>query len=133
MGLIFGRRRQVEQKSGLVFVACGAATTPARTVVNGGNPVGFVAPIALVFLVALCRQRWGPVTTMVVLAALVKPQFAVLAVALFAAGSGGWVASRWPAPRSPAWRRIDCGHGTFRQQSRSRSATPSAAVRSICV
>jgi hypothetical protein len=35
--------------------------------------------------VALCRRRWGLVAIMVVLAALVKPQFAVLAVALFAA------------------------------------------------
>jgi hypothetical protein len=47
--------------------------------------VGFVVPIGLVFLVALCRRRWGLVTIMVVLAALVKPQFAVLVVALFAA------------------------------------------------
>jgi hypothetical protein len=38
-----------------------------------------------VFLVALCRRRWGLVAIMVVLAALVKPQFALLAVALFAA------------------------------------------------
>jgi hypothetical protein len=38
-----------------------------------------------VFLVALCRQRWGLVAVMVVLAALIKPQFAILAVALFAA------------------------------------------------
>ena len=37
------------------------------------------------FLVALCRQRWGLVAVMVVLAALIKPQFAVLAVVLFAA------------------------------------------------
>ena len=53
--------------------------------IDRGNSVGFVVPIGLVFLVALCRRRWGLVTIMVVLAALVKPQFAVLAVALFAA------------------------------------------------
>ncbi|MDT7765002.1 MAG: hypothetical protein QOC63_4422 [Mycobacterium sp.] len=69
----------------VIFVACGAAAAPAWMVIDRGNSVGLVAPIALVFLVALCRRRWGIVAIMVVLAALVKPQFAVLAVALFAA------------------------------------------------
>jgi hypothetical protein len=69
----------------VVFVACGIAAIPAWMVIDRGNLVGFVVPIALVFLVALCRRRWGLVTIMVVLAALVKPQFAVLAVALFGA------------------------------------------------
>ena len=69
----------------VVFVALGAAAIPAWMTIDRGNSVGFVVPIGLVFLVALCRRRWGLVTIMVVLAALVKPQFAVLAVALFAA------------------------------------------------
>src|SRR5262249_22599064 len=69
----------------VVFVALGAAAIPAWMTIDRGNSVGFVVPIALVFLVALCRRRWGLVAIMVVLAALVKPQFAVLAVALFAA------------------------------------------------
>jgi hypothetical protein len=69
----------------VVFVALGAAAIPAWVVIDRGNSVGFVAPIGLVFLVALLRRRWGLVAIMVVLAALVKPQFAVLAVALFAA------------------------------------------------
>jgi hypothetical protein len=68
----------------VVFVACGVAAIPVWVVIDRGNSVGFLAPIGLVFLVALCRRRWGLVTIMVVLAALVKPQFAVLAVALFA-------------------------------------------------
>jgi hypothetical protein len=69
----------------VVVVGCGIAAIPAWMVIDRGNSVGFVVPIALVFLVALCRRRWGLVAIMVVLAALVKPQFAVLAVALFAA------------------------------------------------
>jgi hypothetical protein len=69
----------------VVFVALGAAAIPAWAVIDRGNSAGFVVPIALVFLVALCRQRWGLVAIMVVVAALVKPQFAVLAVALLAA------------------------------------------------
>jgi hypothetical protein len=69
----------------VVFMACGIAAIPAWTAIDRGNSVGFVVPIALVFLVALCRRRWGLVAIMVVLAALVKPQFAVLAVVLFAA------------------------------------------------
>jgi hypothetical protein len=69
----------------VVFVALGAAAIPAWMAIDRGNSVGFVAPIALVFLVALCRRRWGLVAIMVILAALVKPQFVVLAVALFAA------------------------------------------------
>jgi hypothetical protein len=69
----------------VVFVAVGAVAVPAWVVIDRGNSVGFLAAIGLVFLVALCRRRWGLVTAMVVLAALVKPQFAVLAVALFVA------------------------------------------------
>jgi hypothetical protein len=69
----------------VVFVACGAAAVPAWLAMDRGNSVGFVVPITLVFLVALCRQRWGLVAAMVVLAALVKPQFVVLAVALLVA------------------------------------------------
>jgi hypothetical protein len=74
----------------VVFVALGAAAIPAWAVIDRGNSVGFVAPIGLVFLVALRRQRWGLVAIMVVVAALVKPQFALLAVALFAARQWRW-------------------------------------------
>jgi hypothetical protein len=74
----------------VVFVVCGAAAVPAWMVIDRGNSVGFMVPAALVFLVALCRRRWGMVAIMVVLAALVKPQFAVLAVALFAARQWRW-------------------------------------------
>ena len=69
----------------VVFVVCGAAAIPAWMVLDRANSVALLAPVGLVFLVALCRQRWGLVAIMVVLATLVKPQFAVLAVALFAA------------------------------------------------
>jgi hypothetical protein len=69
----------------VVFVALGAAAIPAWAVIDRGNSVGFVVPIALVFLVALRRQRWGLVAIMVILAAIVKPQYVVLAVALLAA------------------------------------------------
>jgi hypothetical protein len=74
----------------VVFVALGAAAIPVWAVIDRGNSVGFVVPIALVFLVALCRQRWGLVAVMVILAALVKPPFAVLAVALLAARQWRW-------------------------------------------
>lgn len=94
----------------VVFVACFAAAIPAWMAIDRGNSVGFVVPIMLVYLIALCRQRWGLVTVMVVLAALVKPQFVVLAVVLLAArqwrfgviGLGGVVISNvaayalWP-------------------------------------
>ena len=73
-------------------MALGAAAIPAWAVIDRGNSVGFVAPIALVFLVALCRRRWGLVTIMVILAALLKPPFAVLAVALLAARQWRWAA-----------------------------------------
>ncbi|MEB3983915.1 hypothetical protein OQ968_21940 [Mycobacterium sp. 663a-19] len=74
----------------VVFVALGAAAIPVWAVIDRANSVGFVVPIALVFLVALCRQQWGLVTFMVILAALVKPQFAVLAVALFVVRQWRW-------------------------------------------
>jgi hypothetical protein len=66
-------------------LACGAAAIPAWAAIDRGNSIGFLAPIGLVFLVALCRRRWGIVAIMVILAAPVKPQFVVLAVVLFAA------------------------------------------------
>lgn len=69
----------------VVFLVCGAAAVPVWMAVDRGNSVGFVVPIALALLVALCRRRWGLVAIMAVLAALVKPQFALLVVALFAA------------------------------------------------
>lgn len=69
----------------VVFVTLGAAAIPAWAVIDRGNSAGFVVPIALVFFVALSRHRWGLAAIMVVLAAMVKPQFAVLAVALLAA------------------------------------------------
>lgn len=74
----------------VVFVALSAAAIPAWAVIDRGNSAGFVVPIALVLLVALRRQRWGLVTVMVVLAALVKPQFAVLGIALLAARQWRW-------------------------------------------
>lgn len=74
----------------VVFIACGVAAIPAWMVIDRGNSTGFVVPIALVFLVALCRQRWGLVAVMVILAALVKPQFAVIGVVLFAARQWRW-------------------------------------------
>lgn len=74
----------------LVFAACGIAAVPAWLVTDRGNSTGFVVPVALVFLVGLCRRRWGLVAVMVVLAALVKPHFALLAVALFVARQWRW-------------------------------------------
>jgi hypothetical protein len=69
----------------VVFAACGVLAIPVWSVIDRANTVGFVVPIALVFLVALCRQRWVLAAIMVVLAALLKPQFGVLVIALFAA------------------------------------------------
>lgn len=68
----------------VVFVACGVAAIPAWAAVDRANSIGFFAPIGLVFLLALTRQRWGLVAVMVILAALLKPQLIVLVVALFA-------------------------------------------------
>jgi hypothetical protein len=68
-----------------VFVLCGVVAIPAWMVLDRANSVSLLAPVGLVFLVALCRCRWGLVAIMVVLATLIKPQFVVLAVVLFAA------------------------------------------------
>jgi hypothetical protein len=69
----------------VVFVACGAVAIPAWMVLDRANSVALLAPVGLVFLVGLRRHRWGLVAITVVLATLIKPQFAVLAVVLFAA------------------------------------------------
>ncbi len=74
----------------VVFMALGVAAIPMWTAIDRGNSVGFVVPVALVFLVALCRRHWRLAAIMVVLATLVKPQFVVLAVALFAARQWRW-------------------------------------------
>lgn len=67
----------------VVLVTCGLAAVPVWMVIDRGNSVGLVVPVALVFLVALSHRRWRLAAVMVILAALVKPQFAVLVVALF--------------------------------------------------
>ncbi|MFV0493592.1 glycosyltransferase family 87 protein [Mycobacterium sp.] len=69
----------------VVFMICGAAAVPVWMTVDRGNAVGFAVPAMLYYLVALCRQRWGLVAAMVILAALIKPQFAVLGCVLFTA------------------------------------------------
>jgi hypothetical protein len=69
----------------VVFMVCGAVACPAWLVVDRGNSVGLLTPIGLGFLLALSRRRWWLVAVMVILGALVKPQFAILVVALFAA------------------------------------------------
>jgi hypothetical protein len=74
----------------VVFIALGVAAIPVWGAIDRGNSAGFVVPIALVFLVALSRRRWRLAVITVVLAALVKPQFVVLAVALFAARQWRW-------------------------------------------
>ena len=74
----------------VVFMALGVAAIPMWTAIDRGNSVGFAVPIILTFLVALCRRRWRLVAVMVVLAALLKPQFVVLVVALFAARQWRW-------------------------------------------
>ena len=115
----------------VVFLACGFAAIPAWMTIDRGNSVGFVVPIALIFLVALCRRRWGLVAVMVVLATLVKPQFAVIGVVLLAARhwrlggiavAGGLVSNLaayalWPRdfPRTiPQSVHNILGYGTFR-------------------
>jgi hypothetical protein len=52
-----------------------------KVVIDRCNSTGFVAPMALVFLVALSRRRWRLLAVVVVLGALVKLQFAVPAAA----------------------------------------------------
>ncbi|WP_241011027.1 glycosyltransferase family 87 protein [Mycobacterium camsae] len=74
----------------VVFIACGVAAVPAWMAVDRGNSAGFLVPIALAFLVALARQRWILVAVFVVLAAMVKPQFALLVIVLFAARQWRW-------------------------------------------
>ncbi len=69
----------------VIFLACGVLAIPAWAAIDRGNSIALMAPLGLLFLVALCRGRWGVVAIAVVLAALVKPQFAILAVAMFAA------------------------------------------------
>lgn len=74
----------------VIFVALGVAAVPAWGVIDRGNAAGFIAAIAMVFLVALRRERWGLVALMVILAALIKPWFIVLAVALFSTRQWKW-------------------------------------------
>lgn len=74
----------------VVFVALSVAAVPAWGVIDRGNSAGFLVPVAMVFFVALTRQRWGLVAVMVILAALLKPQFAVLVLVLFAARQWRW-------------------------------------------
>lgn len=76
----------------VIFLALGAAAVPAWGVIDRGNSTGFLAPIALAFLIGLTRQRWGLVVIMVVLATVLKPQFVVLGAVLLAARQWRWSA-----------------------------------------
>ncbi|WP_256999815.1 glycosyltransferase family 87 protein [Mycobacterium intracellulare] len=87
----------------VVFVALGAAAIPAWAVIDRGNSAGFIVPVALIYLVALRRERWGLVALMVVLAAVIKPWFIVMGVVLLV---------------TRQWR-------TFRRRSHARSTTSS--------
>jgi hypothetical protein len=77
----------------VVFVVCGVIAVPVWATIDRGNSVGLVTPVALLFLLALSRRRWGLVAITVVLAATVKPQFAVLVIALFGARKWGMAAA----------------------------------------
>lgn len=77
-------------ESVVVFVALGVLAVPVWTVIDRGNSAGFVVPVGLGFLLSLLHQRWGAVAVMVMLAALIKPQFVLLIVALFAARQWRW-------------------------------------------
>ena len=82
---IWAARGAVGLERVVVFLALGPAAVPAWMVIDRGNSAGFAVPIALIYFLALSRQRWALVAVTVVLAALIKPQFAVLVIALFAA------------------------------------------------
>lgn len=69
----------------VVFVALGAAAVPVWAVIDRGNSAGFIVPVALVFFIALRREKWLLAAIMVVLASIVKPWFVILVVAIFAA------------------------------------------------
>lgn len=74
----------------VVFVALGAAAIPAWAVIDRGNSAGFIVPVALIYLVALRRERWGLVALMVVLAAVIKPWFIVMGVVLLVTRQWRW-------------------------------------------
>lgn len=74
----------------VVFLALGVVAVPMWTAIDRGNSAGFVVPVMLTYLVALRRRNWQLTAMMVVLATLVKPQFVVLAIALFAARQWRW-------------------------------------------
>ncbi len=87
---IWAARGAIGLERVVIFVALGAVAVPVWGVIDRGNSAGFVVPIALVFLVALTRQRWGLVTLMVILAAIVKPQFVILGVVLLVCRQWRW-------------------------------------------
>lgn len=68
----------------VAFLVCGAAAIPGWMALDRGNSIGFEVPILLGYLLALRRGKWTTVAIMVVLATCVKPQFALLGVALLA-------------------------------------------------
>ena len=65
-------------------VAIGPLSLPALVVLDRGNTVGFVVPAVLMIAVGLQQRRYLTITIGAVLATLVKPQFVVLVLLLFA-------------------------------------------------
>lgn len=68
----------------VVVTAAGVATAPFLMVVDRGNVLGLIVPMLFLSLLGLVSEKPWIVTIAVVVAASVKPQFALLSVVLLA-------------------------------------------------
>ena len=67
----------------LTLGAFGLLAIPALMSIDRGNSIALAVPVLLFFLLGLRRENLTMVAVSIVLAAMVKPQFALLVVALF--------------------------------------------------
>jgi hypothetical protein len=68
----------------LTLLLIGVASTPVVITLDRGNSVAFAVPFVLLVAVGLGREDWRLVGVGVIGAALIKPQFALLAIILLA-------------------------------------------------
>ena len=106
----------------VVFLALGVMAVPMWIVIDRANSMGFAVPVFLAFLVALCRQRWGLVVVLVVLASLIKPQFLLLGLVLPAA-------RQWKMSASAAVLGIIVNLGAYLLWPRHFPATVLESIR----
>jgi len=79
---IWASRGMDLERRALIFLIIGPASMPALVALDRGNPVGFLAPVLLWFIVSVERSNKAQVVLAIVIASALKPHFIALIIIL---------------------------------------------------